>query len=40
MKLESRNSGEMKRVCEFDDYKLAEALSDIKINIQNALVVA
>ena len=29
MKLENRNSGEMKRVYELDVYKLAEALSDM-----------
>ncbi|MBW1821127.1 MAG: hypothetical protein JRI92_05060 [Deltaproteobacteria bacterium] len=29
MKLESRNSGEMKRVYELDVYKPAEALSDM-----------
>jgi hypothetical protein len=29
LKLESRNSGEMKRVYELDVYKLVEALSDM-----------
>ena len=30
-KLESRNSGEMKRVCKLDEYKSAEALLDMVI---------